>query len=72
MTSPSCRYQCNRFDEKDTKAARDAQAVSHSCCSILVYDSLPSPSLSIGEPVVVCLLLLCGHILCVLSHVSSL
>ena len=29
---PFVRYSCNRYDEKDAQAARDAQAVSTATC----------------------------------------
>ena len=28
LIAVTCRYSCNRYDEKDAQAARDAQAVS--------------------------------------------
>ena len=32
MSDPFFRYSCNRYDEKDAQAARDAQAVSNATC----------------------------------------
>ena len=32
VSDPFFRYSCNRYDEKDAQAARDAQAVSTAAC----------------------------------------
>ena len=32
VSDPFFRYSCNRYDEKDAQAARDAQAVSTATC----------------------------------------